>query len=87
MNRPAVSWGLGLVLAVHGSAAFAEIRTEEVEYQQGGNKLLGFLAWDDAVAGKRPGVLVVHEWWGHDQVLDRPARLPRARAAALMPRS
>ena len=26
--------------------------------------LEGYLAWDDAVAGKRPGVMVVHEWYG-----------------------
>jgi len=26
--------------------------------------LTGVLAWDDAATGKRPGVLVVHEWWG-----------------------
>jgi dienelactone hydrolase len=24
----------------------------------------GYLAYDDAIEGKRPGILVVHEWWG-----------------------
>jgi dienelactone hydrolase len=24
----------------------------------------GFVVYDDAVAGKRPGIVVVHEWWG-----------------------
>jgi len=28
--------------------------------------LQGYVAWDDAVPGKRPGILVVHEWWGHN---------------------
>ena len=42
----------------------AKIQTKEVEYREGGTVLKGFIAWDDAVAGKRPGVLVVHEWWG-----------------------
>ncbi|MGD8312998.1 MAG: dienelactone hydrolase family protein, partial [Gammaproteobacteria bacterium] len=28
--------------------------------------LKGYLAYDDAVEGKRPGILVVHEWWGHN---------------------
>lgn len=47
--------------------AHAEIKTLEVEYKQGDTPLQGFVAWDDAVAGKRPGVLIVHEWWGHNQ--------------------
>lgn len=42
----------------------AVVRTEIVEYQDGGTTCKGFLAWDDAIEGKRPGVLVVHEWWG-----------------------
>jgi len=46
------------------SVASAAVKTREVEYTQGETKLHGLLAWDDAVAGKRPGVLVVHEWWG-----------------------
>src|SRR5438046_3907382 len=42
----------------------ARVQTREIEYRQGDTVLKGFLAWDDAVQGKRPGVLVVHEWWG-----------------------
>jgi dienelactone hydrolase len=48
-------------------AARAEIKTQEIEYKAGDTPLQGFLAWDDAQKGKRPGVLVVHEWWGHNQ--------------------
>lgn len=47
--------------------AQAEVKTEEIEYQQGETALQGFLAYDDAAKGKRPGVLVIHEWWGHNQ--------------------
>src|SRR6185436_9432187 len=36
-------------------------------YKQGATELSGFAAWDDSHKGKRPGVLVVHEWWGHNQ--------------------
>src|SRR6185295_10205463 len=50
-----------------GATARAEIKTKEMEYKQGETTLQGFLAWDDAAKGKRPGVLVVHEWWGHNQ--------------------
>ena len=42
----------------------AEVRTEAVEYKQGDAVLEGYLAYDDAVKGKRPGVLIVHEWMG-----------------------
>jgi dienelactone hydrolase len=42
----------------------AAIQTKTIEYQQGDATLQGVLAWDDAVAGKRPGVLIVHQWLG-----------------------
>jgi dienelactone hydrolase len=54
-------------LCVSPSLAHAEIKTAEIEYKQGDTPLQGFVAWDDAVTGKRPGVLIVHEWWGHNQ--------------------
>jgi len=44
--------------------AQAAIKTKAVAYKQGDMVLEGFLAWDDAQQGKRPGVLVVHEWDG-----------------------
>ncbi|HEX3890147.1 MAG TPA: dienelactone hydrolase family protein, partial [Verrucomicrobiae bacterium] len=40
------------------------IHTETVEYKQGDTTLEGFLAYDDSISGKRPGVLVVHQWLG-----------------------
>jgi len=53
---------VGLMLVA--SAAQAAIKHKEVTYEANGTKLNGYIAWDDAVKGKRPGVLVVHEWWG-----------------------
>lgn len=44
--------------------AHAEIRTELIDYKQGDTTLQGYLTYDTAVAGKRPGVLVVHQWKG-----------------------
>jgi len=46
------------------SSALAEIRTKAIEYRDGETVLTGWLAWDDAATEKRPGVLVIHEWWG-----------------------
>jgi dienelactone hydrolase len=47
------------------SPARAALKTEVVEYRHGDVVLEGYLAYDDAFQGKRPGVLVVHEWLGH----------------------
>jgi dienelactone hydrolase len=42
----------------------AAIQTKTVEYKQGDTTLEGFVAYDDAIKGPRPGVLVVHQWMG-----------------------
>jgi dienelactone hydrolase len=52
-----------LCLAVTAEAA---VKTKIVEYKQGDTVLEGYLAWNDAKSGDRPGVLVVHEWTGID---------------------
>lgn len=66
---------LTLVLATGCSAA---IKSRVVDYEHAGVPLQGYIAWSDAAKGKRPGVLVVHEWWGHNQharsAADRLAR-------------
>jgi dienelactone hydrolase len=64
---------------VSPALASAELKTQEVEYKQGTTVLQGFLAWDDAVKGKRPGVLVVHEWWGlNEHAREQARRLAKA---------
>ncbi len=45
----------------------AGVVTKEITYESNGVPLTGYLAYDDSVSGKRPGILVVHEWWGHNQ--------------------
>jgi dienelactone hydrolase len=55
--------GMAVALACTTSATSA-VKTEEITYQAGDTPLKGLLAWNDAAKGKRPGVLVVHEWWG-----------------------
>jgi dienelactone hydrolase len=52
-----------LLLAI-GSAARAAIKTEAVTYKEGHAEAHSFIVYDDTVSGKRPGVLVVPEWWG-----------------------
>jgi len=66
------------------SLAGAEVQTKTIEYSDGGTVLVGMLAWDDAAEGKRPGVLVAHEWWGlTDYVKGRAEQLAAAGYVAL----
>ncbi len=54
-----------LVLGMAGVAvAEPKIAGKTVEYSAQGVVMKGYLAYEEAVKGKRPGVLVVHEWWG-----------------------
>jgi len=53
-----------LLATVGAFSVQAKIVTQTIEYKQGGATLEGFVAYDDAIAGKRPGVLVVHQWLG-----------------------
>ena len=47
-----------------GTEVQAGMVTKSVEYQHDGAVFKGYLAYNDALPGRRPGVLVVHEWWG-----------------------
>ena len=51
--------------------AQAGLRTEVIGYKHGDAGLEGYLAYDDAVKGKRPGVIVVHAWTGLDAYTKR----------------
>ncbi|MCG6892626.1 MAG: dienelactone hydrolase family protein [Desulfobacteraceae bacterium] len=55
-----------ILLIAFGSVATAgaAVVGQTVGYTHDGVQLEGYLAYDDAATGKRPGVLVVHEWWG-----------------------
>src|SRR5258706_8671105 len=44
--------------------AYAAVKEEPVTYKDGDTVMKGFIVYDDAVKGKRPGIVVVHEWWG-----------------------
>ncbi len=56
-------------------AAEPDVRGEEIAYEIDGVQLNGYLAYDAAREGARPGVLVVHEWWGHNEYARRRARM------------
>ena len=52
-----------------------DIKGEPVEYTSGNVVLKGYLAYDHNVKGKRPGILVVHEWWGHNEYARKRAMM------------
>ena len=66
---------LVMLCCLFGAAAQAAVQGREVSYQADGVTLKGYIAYDDAIKGKRPGVLVVHEWWGHNEYARRRARM------------
>ena len=67
---------LAFILVGLTSNVQAKIMTKTISYQHDGVNLEGFLAYDDSIEGKRPAVLVVHEWWGlNDYVRGRAEQL------------
>lgn len=55
--------------------AHAVVVGEEITYMSGDTQMKGYIAWDNAVTGKRPGILVVHEWWGHNDYARKRANM------------
>jgi dienelactone hydrolase len=72
MKQIVVAIGLALACSI---AAQAAVLGEEVTYGERESPLKGYLAYDDGVAGMRPGVLVVHEWWGLNDYARKRARM------------
>lgn len=65
-----------LAFVIKGQAsANTSIRGEAVDYSSQGVVMKGYLAYDENIKGKRPGVLVVHEWWGHNEYVRKRARM------------
>ena len=66
MKLPANSKTLAALAAaiLFAASAHAKVVGKTVEYKFENTTMKGYLAYDDAKKGARPGVLVVHEWWG-----------------------
>lgn len=42
------------------------VRGETVTYSSPTTEMNGYIAYNESLEGKRPGIIVVHEWWGHN---------------------
>jgi dienelactone hydrolase len=51
------------------------ILTKRIEYAVADASHQGYLAYDDEVGGTRPGIVIVHEWWGLNDYIRRRAHM------------
>jgi dienelactone hydrolase len=73
--RTATIFSLFVLSVLTVSAASAAVQSKSVSYKDGETPLTGHVFWDDAIEGKRPGVLVVHEWWGLNDYAKKRAEM------------
>jgi dienelactone hydrolase len=71
MKSPILAALLALSLAV---PAFAAIKETPIAYSDGETTMKGFVVYDTARKGKRPGIVMVHEWWGITPHIHNEAR-------------
>jgi len=84
MYQSLLRFAFAIAVVAAAGPAQAALQSETVEYQVEGEPHTGYLVYDDAVEGARPGVLVVHEWWGHNEFARGQAeKLARAGYTAL----
>ena len=62
-------------VSLFAAPACAEMKTQWVDYIQGGTALQGYLAYDDGVAGKRPGILLLHRRDGMSELTLQNAQM------------
>lgn len=61
------------LMTLAATAAYSHISSEVISYTYGGKTFEGVMYYDGHVDGRRPGVLVVHEWEGLDDYAKRRA--------------
>ena len=56
-----------ILIAIFAVSSPAAVKKEVVEYKHGDVVLEGYLVYDNLLKSKRPGILLVHEWWGNNK--------------------
>lgn len=64
-----------LLLIMGFISGCTDIKGEPVTYKSGNTVLKGYISYDSNIREKRPGIIVVHEWWGHNEYVRRRARM------------
>ena len=64
----------GILFGGNGSARASNLQTTPVSYCGAGIQMAGYLAYDADRKHPQPGILVVHEWWGHNEYVRQRAR-------------
>jgi dienelactone hydrolase len=64
-----------LLVVFSVNSAWGAVVGKPVQYKAGDTTLKGYLAYDDAIKGKRPGIVVVPEWWGLNEYPKMRARM------------
>ena len=49
------------------------VTSKNIEYPCGDRTHHGYVAWDDSISGERPGIIVIHEWWGLNDYMQQRA--------------
>ena len=62
-------------IVLQAGAAQAAVKTQWIDYKQGSTPLSGYLVYDDAVQGRRPGVLMIHDRSGFSEGTLADARM------------
>jgi dienelactone hydrolase len=66
--------GISSILVIIISSC-TNIKGEPVRYEADDSHLKGFIAYDSGIKGKRPGILLVHEWWGLNEYARKRAEM------------
>ena len=77
-RRNAIALSAAAVAGLQASRAEAAIKTQWIDYSQGDTPLRGYLAYDESLSGKRPGVLLVYRRDGMSELTRQNAEMVAA---------
>lgn len=64
-----------LSLAFITANSQAAVTEKDLNYAVDGKSFKGYVVYDSSIKGPRPGIIVVHEWWGHNDYARKRARM------------